>query len=100
MIVWVAGVPRPSDQFEILIHHLHIRPIALHPVCNGLQGLFEMDPVIAHHPTGDDRFLPLVLKFHLGCGNIELFMKAGQQGLEASALLFQRGAAGKAEMDG
>jgi hypothetical protein len=77
------------NQLNIFIHHLHIQPITFQPPHEALQGSLKMNPVISYHSTDNDRFLPHILQIHLGSGDIELFVKAGQERLEPPALLLQ-----------
>ena len=79
---------------------LHIRPVLLDPSGNCLQGSLDLDVTIADHGAGEDGLVPLVLQVHFGDGEIELFVQARQQRLEAAALFFQGGAAGNLEMEG
>ena len=76
-----------SNQLDMFIHHLHIRPILIQPSCDGLQGPLKMNPVISNHSTSNDRILPGILQFHLCRGDIKLFMQADQEGFEPPALL-------------
>lgn len=56
--------------------------------------------VVSHHRADDDGFIPFVVQVHLRHRDVELAPQTRDERLDPSALVFERGAEGDAEMDG
>ncbi len=57
-----------------------------------------MRRLVAEHGAGDDGLLVVILQVHFGDRKVEFPPQAVQERLDAAALLFERGAAGQAEV--
>ena len=78
------------EDLELVVHHGDIGPVAFDPLKGLLQAALGVLVAVGDQGANDHRALPHVVIIHLGDGEIELLAQAGDQWLEASALLFQR----------
>jgi hypothetical protein len=73
----------------LLVNDLEVRPARLNPGRDTIEDLLRVPPVTAHDGAGDDCRRVAILALDLGRGHVELLVKAGQERLEAAALLLQ-----------